>query len=321
MKNSKYPKYLIIFVIAIIYFLAGRLGVALAMPGTNITPVWPPSGIALAAVLLLGHQALYGIFLGSAILNITTLSTLYSTTFSLLHSILPSCLIGIGALLQAALGGFLIQEYIQTHPHDSRITSIIKFLIFGAISCFVNSTIGTLSIIFSGFISWSSFLSAWWTWWVGDSTGIFTVTPLVYAWLLYPPRYWTKLKVLEALLLLFFIALTVWINFNAQTRMAFLFFPSLVWAILRFQLPGATLATFLIVYSVVLETVLGHGPFIRQSVNQSLFVLEIFVIVVTATSLILAAKLSRRSASIFVWHGSPDTIRNLLFLIKKRINL
>lgn len=312
-------KTIIIVTIACIYFIAGRFGLALAIPGTNVTPVWPPSGIALAAVLLLGYQTLLGIFLGSVILNITILSSLTPTMFSLLNDILASCLTGIGAMLQAALGGFLIQEYIQRRYSDSRMTSIVKFLAFALISCLVNSTIGTLSIALFGVIPWSSFFSAWWVWWVGDTTGIFTVTPLVFAWLVYPIRYWTKQKVIEVITLIALISITVWINFYTHTRMSFLFFPWIIWAVIRFQMPGATLALFLIVNSVVLETVLGYGPFIRKSVNESLLVLEIFVIMSTATTLILAAKLSRRSASLFAWHGSPDTIRRLFYHIKNQI--
>lgn len=305
----------VILIIAAIYFVSGMLGLVLAIPGTNVTPVWPPSGIALAAVLLLGYRTLWSAFLGSFILNVISISKLMVAGIGL--TILASFITAIGAMLQAALGAYLIQEYIQTRPHFSRMSSVIQFLIFAMISCFVNSNFGTLAIAATGIIPWNSYLPVWWTWWVGDAAGIFIFTPLVFAWVLHPLQHWTKAKVIEALCLVALIFITAMLNLLPNTFLTYLYLPWLVWAAIRFQLPGATLALFFTVLAILLQTINGYGPFVKPSTTHSLITLELFIMATSATILILSAKLSRRTASSFVRHGSSDTISNLIEEIKE----
>lgn len=303
----------IIFTVAVIYFISGRLGMVLAIPGVNVTPIWPPSGIALAGVLLLGYRTLPGIFLGSAILNISLLSNIQEVSFTSIYALFPSIMTGLGALVQAALGAFLIQEYLQDRQHDNRMASSMKFLGFAMISCLVNSTIGSLAIALTGLIPWSSFPFVWLTWWVGDCAGIFTVTPFLYAWVLYPLYLWPKSRLIEATALLIALCAAAYISFNL--RAFFLFFPVLIWSIIRFQLPGATLCVFIVVTVVSLETFQFNIDVPRESLNKALIKLELFVMTVTSTSLVLTAKLSRRANAVFRWHGSPETIRKLIHSI------
>jgi len=309
----------IILLIAVIYFVSGKLGLALALPNTNVTAIWPPSGVALAAVLLLGYPCLISVFLGSFFLNIYELWGIEVEPLTLHAVIMTSFFIALGALIQAAVGAFLIQEYLQTKKFRSKVNSILTFIFFTFISTLVNSTIGTISITAVGLIHRSEFINVWWTWWVGDTAGILLITPMVYAWILFPLQSLTKNKIIEGISLLSLMFLTVFLSVKVNNHFAYFLFPLLIWALLRFQLAGATLAIFLIDIFVILKTINGYGFFVHESLNESLISLQLFIITKISIILVLSAKISRRTSAIFVWHGSNETIRSLLENIKEKI--
>ena len=164
------------------YYIVGRLGLLLVIPPGFATAVWPASGIALAGTLLFGYRVWPGILLGSFLINIwTSLET--TSTASMLNGAALATSIGIGASLQAIVGAFLIRRFVRYPSEFVEPRDIIKFLLMGGpVSCLVNATWGVTSLFLGGIIQPVDYLFQWWTWWIGDTIGVITFSPLVLIW-------------------------------------------------------------------------------------------------------------------------------------------
>jgi signal transduction histidine kinase/CheY-like chemotaxis protein len=181
-QRASLPKWFLeTLLLAILYVVAGNIGQLMAIPPGNVTLIWPPSGIALAALLLLGPRSLVGIWLGAfigniwAFLDISTLSTLAkSTTIGVT--------IAIGSCLQPLVGVLLFKRLsIYRSPLDT-VPKVVKFVLIIPIVCVVSATFGTTSLLLGGLITWTSYATTWTTWWAGDSMGVLAVVPLVLVW-------------------------------------------------------------------------------------------------------------------------------------------
>lgn len=168
--------------IAAAYYLVGRVGLLLAIPPGYATAVWPASGVALAGALLFGYRIWPGILLGSFLINVWT-SFDATNAASIVKSILLATSIGLGASLQAVVGALLIHRFVRFPSALAEAKDVIKFLVVGGpVSCLVNSTWGVTNLLLADVIEGVDYAFHWWTWWVGDTIGVITVTPLVLIW-------------------------------------------------------------------------------------------------------------------------------------------
>ncbi len=197
------------------YYVAGRLGLLLAIPPGYATAVWPASGIALAGTLLLGYRIWPGILLGSFLINLrTSLDT--TSTASILNTTVLAASIGMGASLQAVVGAFLIRRFTQYPTALVGAREIIKFLLMGGpVSCLVNATWSVTSLLLGGVIHPVDYLFHWWTWWVGDAIGVITFTPLILIWAAKPAVFSQGRQVSLPLCLAFALVVIFFIYTNA----------------------------------------------------------------------------------------------------------
>jgi len=154
--------------LAAAYFGTGKLALLLAIPPGFAAAIWPPSGIALAALLLLGSRAWPGVFLGSLLVNLSTTSPPVAAA------------IAVGATVQASLGAFLIRKFVGPSLELLRGRDISKFLLLGGpASCIVSPTVGAAMLYFRHVVQIREVPFTWFTWWVGDVIGVAVVAPLV----------------------------------------------------------------------------------------------------------------------------------------------
>ena len=192
--------------LAITYFITGKLGALLAIPPGYATAIWPPSGIALAAILLWGYRVWPAILVGSFLINIATSYTGGSGSEAML-SILLSAVIGVGATLQAIVGGFLLFRFAGFPNHVASGREVIALMFFGGVvSTLTNSSLSVLTLLLLGKIGMETALEHWLTWWVGDAMGVIIFTPLILAWMLQPSEAWSKRR--------FSISLTILVTFT-----------------------------------------------------------------------------------------------------------
>jgi integral membrane sensor domain MASE1 len=155
-----------------VYALAGKFGLQLALFHPSATPVWPPTGISLAAFLLLGYWVWPAIFLGAFAVNVTTAGSTVS-----------SLAIATGNTLEGLIGALLIKYVANGRRCFAQQADTLKFVLLAAIfSTAVSATFGVTSLALGGYADWQNYGSIWVTWWLGDVVGALLVTPAIVLW-------------------------------------------------------------------------------------------------------------------------------------------
>jgi diguanylate cyclase (GGDEF)-like protein len=280
--------------LAPVYFVAGKLGLKLAFVHSNITPVWPAAGIAVAAFLLLGTEVWPAIFIGAFLVNLTTGG-----------SVVTSLGIAAGNTLEALAAVYLVSRFARGRDAFNRTQDILKFtLLAGGLSACIGAIVGVTSLALGGFASWGHYDTMWWTWWQGDAIGVILFTPLLVLWSGTPRPRWNMDQVVEAtvlLALLVTVSLTIFGGLFASIvrdePVEFLCIPFLIWAAFRFGQREAATSVSVLAGIAIWGTMRGEGPFVRPSHNESLLLLQAFMGVVVVMTLVLAAEVAERKRS------------------------
>ncbi len=291
MDKRFFPTSLLIIILALIYFAAGKLGLRLALVNPSATAVWPATGIALAACLLLGYRVWPGILLGAFLVNITTSG-----------SIPTSITIAVGNTLEGLVGAYLVNRFANGRNVFDRAQDVFKFMILaGMASTAVSATVGVTSLVLSGSAAWADYASIWLTWWLGDAVGAFIVAPFLISWAMPSTVKWERARVLEAALLLLsaiFIGLIVFgglSSFSVKNYpIGFLILPIIVWSAVSFGRRGATTTTLITAGIAIWGTIHGFGPFIRNTAHESLLLLQTFMGIIAMTGLSLGVAVATR---------------------------
>ena len=277
--------------LAIVYSVGGKLGLKLAFVHASASPVWPTTGLTLAAFLLLGRRVWPGIFAGAFLVNLTTVGTAWT-----------SLGIATGNTLEGLVGAWLVERFAGGERAFDRTRDVFKFAVLaGMASTAVSATFGVTSLSLGGFASWDAYPSIWLTWWLGDMGGDLVVAPLIILWCAPPGPRWRGRRSLEAALLLaslLGVGLSIfggWLPAGMETSpLEFFCLPFVLWAAFRFTPREAATATALVSGIAIWGTLRGFGPFVRASPNESLLLLQAFVGVVGVTTLAIAAAVAAR---------------------------
>ena len=264
---------------------------ALAFVHASATAVWAPTGVTLAAFLLMGYRVWPGIFLGAFLVNITTAG-----------SVATSLGIATGNTLEGVVGAYLVNRFANGRHAFARSQDILKAaFLAGMVSTAISATIGVTSLTLGGFANVADGASIWLTWWLGDAAGGIIVAPLVILWSAHPRLGWNFRQSLEGVLLLIAVVLVGLIVFGGLlspgTRnlpLEFLCLPLLVWPAFRFSPRESATAMVLLSGIAIWGTLRGLGPFAVESTNESLLLLQSFMGVVAVTSIVLSALVSER---------------------------
>ncbi|MBF0589995.1 MAG: CHASE domain-containing protein, partial [Magnetococcales bacterium] len=167
-----------ILILSITYLVAGKAGLALAIPPGYATAIFPASGVALAALLLWGWRLWPGVLLGSLVLNLWV--TLAGGQILTPTALTISMGIASGAVLQALFGQWMIRRFVGFPSALDLEAEVIRFLLLGGVlSCLVSATVGVLTLWTNGAVAEGNVLFSWWTWWVGDALGVLLGTPII----------------------------------------------------------------------------------------------------------------------------------------------
>jgi signal transduction histidine kinase len=279
-----------VLALAAVYFAAARLGLGLDAVAGFATLVWPATGIALAALVRFGYGLWPGIFLGAFVANLVTGAPP-----------LVAVGIGIGNTLEAVAGTWALRLIPGFRPSLDRLPDVAGLIGLAAVlSTMLSATIGVASLHFGGVVPLAQTWTAWRAWWLGDLIADLVVAPGLLVWEGLPRAAWPWQRWLEAAALVLSVILNLLIfhgsaaSDEAAFVQAYLVFPPLIWAALRFGLRGAVAATLLTSVLAVWGTAAGHGPFARPVLHESLFTLQTFMAVTAATLLLLGATTAER---------------------------
>jgi integral membrane sensor domain MASE1 len=210
---QRLPSPVLISGIAAAYWATGRLALLLAIPPGYATAIWPPAGLAFAAILLCGARGWPGIVLGSFLANVWTAFD-PTTVGALLTSLALPTSLGLGTALQALVGVWLVRRVVGLPMTLDQGRQVAAFLgLGGPVSCLIGATWGVTSLLAGGIIPWPTGLVHWWTWWVGNTIGTLVVIPLLLVWTAAPRPVWRRrqfivvlpLGVAFGLVVLFFV--------------------------------------------------------------------------------------------------------------------
>ncbi len=286
-------RYLVEFTLVLaLYFLAGRVGLAVPFTSGNVSPVWPPAGIALAAVLLVGDRIWPAIAVGAFLVNF-------------LSPLPPSAAVGI-ALGNAAgplVGAWLLRRVPGFQVTLTRLRDALGLVVLGGLGgTAVSATVGT-AVLFSARVdAWSNFGSAWLMWWLGDAMGVLMIAPLALTFRrLLAIR--ERLRLLELAGLSAGAILVCALIFEGRfglsgggNVLALGVLPFVIWGALRFEASGAASVALLIGAIAVWETAHGSGPFVLTTPLRNAALLQSFLGVVAVSGLSVAALVSERTA-------------------------
>ncbi len=275
-----------ILLLAAIYFVAGKLGLSLAFENRSATLVWPPTGIALASVLIFGQWVWPGILLGAFAVN-------YDTT----GLIVSSLGIATGNTLEALLAAWLVGQFAGGTRVFDHPWGVFQFLLLAAIGCVAGATIGVLNLgLTNKEMDWDHFAGTWWTWWHGDIIGALLVTPPLIFWCAdwrvkwaAKPAAWAVFLfglVISAGLLVFGDNVPV---VNRDYPLVFVFVPLLIWIAFQFGRREAATATLVLAAIAIHGTLLDLGPFKNASHHVSLLILQTFLGISGVTTLLFAS--------------------------------
>jgi signal transduction histidine kinase/integral membrane sensor domain MASE1/CheY-like chemotaxis protein len=297
--DSNYPIYFLkLAVVAAIYYGAAKLGLSLAFINASVSPVWPPTGVAIAAVLLFGTRIWPAIFAGALLANLFTPVTV-ATAIG----------IALGNTLEALSAGLLLR-FLDFHRSFDRARDVFKFTLAAFLCTTLSATIGTFSLTLGNAAAWADFGPLWLTWWLGDSVGALVVAPLLLTWGV-ESRPWSIKRYLEAGLLLTLLAVSSLATFGGPAPvplkyypLARLIVPFFLWAAFRLGQRGVTVATIVVSLFAIWGAAHGLGPFVGRTLNDSLLVLQVFLGSNVVMFMFLAATVEERRLATATLHES-----------------
>jgi signal transduction histidine kinase/ActR/RegA family two-component response regulator len=290
MQSRRFSGLTLIGILAIIYVIAGKIGLNLASLNASASPVWPPAGIALGALLLFGYRVWPAISIGAFLTNITTAGNMAT-----------SLAISTGNTLEALSGAWLVNRLAGSTTVFDRPQGVFKFALAAAVSTTISPIFGVTSLALAGFADWANWGAICLTWWLGDATGDLVFTPLVLLWGTASKQRWNKKEAAEVGVLLLLLVLLSAVVFGGRLEISaknypitFICGPVVIWTAFRFTQRETAMGILILSVIAVWGTVRGFGPFVGETQNESLFALQFWIAVLSITAMALCAGMAER---------------------------
>ena len=272
---------LTVAVVALAYYVAGRVGLELAYLNGAVAALWPPAGLGLAVLFLYGVRLWPAIVIGDLLLGdySTPLGTVLAQTFG-----------NTVALVVAAL---LLRRLTGGRGGLDRVADVVALFGCALVAAVVSAAFGPLSLRLGDVISADELGEVFRTWTLGDACGVLVVAPLILTWATEGRRGLHRRELVEGTVVLAVIVALA--ELAPQRDVPYVVFPVLLWAAVRFGPRGAATAVFVVCSITVWNTAQNSGPFLRGSITDSLLATQLFIAVSALTSLVLAAETAERT--------------------------
>ncbi len=285
-RNSRLRLFVHTGFVALAYYAGAKLGLGYAVVGGAVSLVWPSSGIALVALLVMGFAVAPGIAIGSVLANISV------------GVPLPvAMVIGLGATAAALTATLLLKRVARFQIALDRVKDVLAFIALAAtVSTAVSALIGATALFAGGLVSVTEYGAAVLKWWLGDMMGVLVVAPPLLSLLTIPSLIRSAKQAVEACGLAVAIFWVSYVIFgttelagHSYYPAALAIFPFIIWAALRFDHLGTSLSTLLVSIVAIWGTTNGTGPFAAESPVDSLVRWCAFANVLAVTGLLLVA--------------------------------
>ena len=278
---------------AIAYVIAAYLGFRLAFVAEQVTTVWAPTGIGIAALLLWGQVLWPALWLGAFVANAGSDAPLWT-----------AAAVATGNTLEAVAAAWALRQLPGFDPRLGRIRDVLAFILVGAaMSTTLSATIGVATLCAAAVQPWARFAALWSDWWLGDALGALVVAPVILT--VVRRTSWSRREWAEACLLVSGAVLATHLVFGLvfgrtsvhHHPLEYVIFPFVIAAAVRGGPPVTALVVIGASAVTIWNTVRGAGPFAGPEVHQSLVLLQAFMGVLAGTGLLLAAAIAERETA------------------------
>ena len=252
---------------ALAYYLAGRIGLELAYLDGAVAALWPPAGLGLAVLFLYGVRLWPGIVIGDLFLGdfSTPTGTVLAQTFG-----------NTVALVVAAL---LLRRLTQGRGSLERVSDVLAFVACALVAALVSAAFGPAALRLGDVIAPDDLGRVFRTWTLGDAAGVLVVAPVILTWASSRLEGLDRSRMLEGAAVL--VLLVVLATLPPQRDVPYIVFPVLLWAAIRFGPRGAATATLVVCSITVWNTAQNDGPFVRDSITDSLLATQLFIAILS----------------------------------------
>jgi two-component system, cell cycle sensor histidine kinase and response regulator CckA len=273
------------------YFVGGMLGRLGAFGRGEIALVWPPAGIALAAVLIFGYRFWPGVAAGALLFSLVDGKPFGFFTMAT----------AIGNTMSAVTCVYLMDRLVGSRGPITKLAHATGFIIAVAMGACINAAFNVVGLVYSQVANTNDLLTTTLSWWVPNALGSLIMAPLISAWTYRTRIVWDQGRAREALgcgvglIFACSASFNSWIFHGISSYpVAFLPYPFLVWAALRFGLRGAMTCNLFVAASAIAELLHGRGPFYTGNETTSLMLVGSYIGVASCLSLLLAAGAQQR---------------------------
>ena len=295
MQNRKLTTLTRAVVLIALYFVGGLIGKETSFLSGSVALVWPPAGIALAAILLFGYRFWPGVALGAVLFSFMNGMPLGFFTLGT----------AIGNTMGAIVCAYLLERFIAFDNAMERTRDVTGYI---GLACFlgttVNAAFNVVSLAYSGAVAWDNLFSITLVWWVPNALAGLVVAPFIITWATPSATRWNGRLIAEAVICGAglvggtLISFNSWFVYGIQNYpLAYLPFPFLVWGALRFGQRGATTGTLLVSALAIYSLLQGIGPFVTNTEKDSLMLIGSYIGILAVTNMLLAAAAAERRAA------------------------
>ena len=294
----------------VLYFLAGKLGLTFAFVNASASAIWPPSGIALGGLLVVGLHAWPAVFAGAFAVNLSTTG-----------EVLGSLAIAAGNTFEAVIGAALVTRLAGGRRVFERGQDALKFALIAFCSTMVSATIGVTTLALGGRAPGADLASVWITWWLGDVAGALVVGPLLVLWTAGHPR--VDLRAWAPLLLAVLVATGVVFTWAPLNRypLVFLCVPPLIWTAFRLGPREVATSIGIVGFIATWATLRGAGPLVARAENESLLVVQAFLVTLAIMIQPVAALVGEQRRAATSRRRSEELLQTVLDRIPVMITL
>jgi PAS domain S-box-containing protein len=294
-QNGKLTTFTRVVILIALYFVGGLAGKETSFLSGSVALVWPPAGIALAAILLFGYRFWPGVALGAILFSFMNGMPLGFFTLGT----------AIGNTMGAIVCAYLLNKFIAFDNAMERTRDVTGYI---GLACFLGTTVNALfnvvSLAYSGAVAWDNLFSITLVWWVPNALAGLVIAPFIITWATPSAIRWNGRLIAEAaicgagLVGGTLISFNSWFDYGIQNYpLAYLPFPFLVWGALRFGQRGATAGTLLVSALAIYSLLRGIGPFVTHTETESLMLMGSYIGILAVTNMLLAAAAAERRAA------------------------
>jgi signal transduction histidine kinase len=279
------------------YYVAGRIGLELAYLDGAVAALWPPAGFGLAVLFLYGIRLWPGIVIGDLLLGdfSTPLGTVLAQT--------------VGNNVALVVAALLLRRLTRGRGSLERVSDVLALVACAMVAALVSAAVGPLSLRLGDVISPDELGRVFRTWTLGDAAGVLVVVPVILTWASTGLSGFRRRELAEGTVVLILLVLLA--TLPPQRDVPYIVFPVLLWAAIRFGPRGAAAAILVVCSIAVWNTAQNDGPFVRESITDSLLTTQLFIAISALTSLLLAAVTAERTQAAVALTASEASQRAL----------